>query len=93
MKQNFKSKHSKNASQRKIKTLENMSNLYSLQRNEHSDEDYQFIKNLNLITIKPMLYICNIDEKSVQELSEYSKRNWVVGNIIKQHQKNTGALN
>ena len=39
----------------------------------YSEEDNQFINSLNLITIKPMLYICNVDENSVQNGNEFSK--------------------
>ena len=46
------------------KLLTNLSDLNFLQNNEYSEDDNQFINSLNLITIKPMLYICNVDEKS-----------------------------
>ena len=45
-----------------------------LQNNEYSEDDNQFINTLNLITIKPMLYICNVDEKSIQNGNELSKK-------------------
>ena len=32
---------------------------------EFNEEDRYFINSLNLISIKPLLYICNVDEKSV----------------------------
>ena len=56
------------------KLLTNLSNSNFLQNNEYSEEDNQFINSLNLITIKPMLYICNVDEKSVQNGNELSKK-------------------
>jgi len=36
--------------------------------------DNVFIKTLNLITTKPMLYICNVDENSVQNGNELSNK-------------------
>ena len=56
------------------KLLTNLSNLNFLQSNEYSEDDNQFINSLNLNTIKPMLYICNVDEKSVQNGNELSKK-------------------
>jgi len=56
------------------KIINNLSDLTSLQKNEFTEEDNEFIKTLNLITIKPMLYICNVDEESVQNGNELSKK-------------------
>ena len=56
------------------KLLANLSNLNFLQNNQYSEEDDQFINTLNLITNKPMLYICNVDENSVQNGNELSKK-------------------
>ena len=56
------------------KLLINLSDLYLLDNHQYSEEDNQFINTLNLITIKPMLYICNVDEKSVQNGNELSKK-------------------
>ena len=56
------------------KLLANISDLNFLQNNQYSEEDTQFINTLNLITIKPMLYICNVDENSVQKGNELSKK-------------------
>ena len=56
------------------KLLANLSNLNFLQNNQYSEEDDQFINTLNLITNKPMLYICNVDENSVQKGNELSKK-------------------
>ncbi len=52
----------------------NINNLPSLQKNIFTAEDKEFIKTLNIITIKPMLYICNVDEGSVQNGNEMSKK-------------------
>ena len=56
------------------KIINNLSDLSLLQKNELTDEDNEFIKTLNLITTKPMLYICNVDEESVQNGNELSKK-------------------
>ena len=56
------------------KLLENLSDINLLNNNEYSEEDKLFIKTLNLITFKPMLYICNVDESSVQNGNELSKK-------------------
>ena len=48
------------------KLLDNLNNNYSYKKNEFSQEDNEFIKSLNLIKIKPMLYICNVDEESIK---------------------------
>ena len=43
------------------KLIDNLNNNNSYKKNEFSEEDSNFIKSLNLIKIKPMLYICNVD--------------------------------
>ena len=53
--------------------LEKLSNEINIRNIDFSNEDLHFIKSLNLISIKPMLYICNVDEKSI-----------VKGNILSQ---------
>ncbi|MFL2509548.1 MAG: redox-regulated ATPase YchF [Alphaproteobacteria bacterium] len=53
--------------------LEKLSNEMNIRNIDFSNEDLHFIKSLNLISIKPMLYICNVDEKSI-----------VKGNILSQ---------
>ena len=39
-----------------------------------SEEDALAIKDLNLITLKPVLYLCNVDEESVTDGNEYTKK-------------------
>jgi len=56
------------------KIIENLNNLSFLQNSEFTQEDNEFIKTLNIITIKPMLYICNVDEDSVQNGNEMSQK-------------------
>ena len=40
---------------------------------EIKEKDKNFINSLNLITSKPILYICNVDEKSVVNGNKFSK--------------------
>ena len=54
--------------------IENLNDLSVLQNSEFTQEDNEFIKTLNIIAIKPMLYICNVDEDSVQNGNEMSQK-------------------
>jgi GTP-binding protein YchF len=56
------------------KIIENLNDLSSLQNNDFTEEENEFVKSLNIIAIKPMLYICNVDEESVQNGNEMSKK-------------------
>ena len=56
------------------KIIENLNDLSFLQNSEFTQEDNEFIKTLNIIAIKPMLYICNVDEDSVQNGNEMSQK-------------------
>ncbi|MCF8058046.1 MAG: redox-regulated ATPase YchF [Bacteriovoracaceae bacterium] len=38
-----------------------------------SEDDQEAIKDLNLITLKPVVYLCNVDEDGVTEGNEYTK--------------------
>ncbi|MHC8949954.1 redox-regulated ATPase YchF [Sphingobacterium hungaricum] len=39
-----------------------------------SEEDFEFIEDLSLLTIKPVLYVCNVDEGSVVDGNDYVNR-------------------
>ena len=39
-----------------------------------SDEDYVYIKDLDLLTYKPVMYVCNVDEASVVNGNEYVEK-------------------
>lgn len=39
-----------------------------------SEEDFEFISDLNLLTVKPVLYVCNVDEASVIDGNAYVAR-------------------
>ena len=54
--------------------MNKLSGINNLNKYEYSEEDNLFIKTLNLITTKPMLYICNVDENSVQNGNELSNK-------------------
>ena len=56
------------------KIIENLNDLSLLQNSEFTEEDSEFIQTLNIIAIKPMLYICNVDEESVQNGNDMSKK-------------------
>ena len=51
-----------------------LSNNELFNKDEFSEEDNDFVKSLNLIKIKPVLYICNIDEQSIETGNELSKK-------------------
>ncbi len=64
------------------KIIQDLSENKVLKRDEFSKEDIEFISTLNLITIKPIMYICNVDEGSVQKgnnlshkVNEFAKNN------------------
>lgn len=48
---------------------------------EISKEEYALISDLNLLTMKPVLYVCNVDENSVVEGNAHTKR---VEEIVKE---------
>ena len=56
------------------KIIENLNHLSSLQKNDFTEKENEFVKTLNIIAIKPMLYICNVDEESVKSGNEMSKK-------------------
>jgi GTP-binding protein YchF len=37
------------------------------------EEDTRFVKDLNLLTIKPVLYVCNVDENSAVQGNKYTE--------------------
>ena len=56
------------------KMIKNLNDLSSLPNNDFTEEENEFVKSLNIIAIKPMLYICNVDEKSIQNGNEMSRK-------------------
>ena len=41
---------------------------------ELSAEDFEIVKDLNLLTAKPVLYVCNVDEASIAKGNEYVEK-------------------
>ncbi len=56
------------------KIISNINDPEIFKNIEFSGDDYNFIKTLNLINTKPMLYICNVDENSIKSGNELSKK-------------------
>ncbi len=54
--------------------LDKLNNDMSIKNFNFSEEDKKFFKSLNLITSKPIIYICNVDEKSVVNGNIYSNK-------------------
>ena len=86
----FKDKNTKIAksgdkqSQKNIACVENfishIENGNSARSYNATDDDLLLISSMNLITMKPVIYVCNVDEKSVNNGNEYVKK---VENAIK----------
>ena len=55
------------------KMLKNLSLEYEFEKNQFKDDDLVFLNSLNLISLKPILYICNVDEKSIIRGNNLSK--------------------
>jgi len=53
--------------------LESLSHEYKFKKNQFNVDDLEFLNSLNLISLKPILYICNVDEKSVTNGNNLSK--------------------
>ena len=52
--------------------LSKLNNNKKIEKKEFSDEEIDFLNSLNLISLKPMLFVCNVDEKSVINGNQYS---------------------
>lgn len=50
-----------------------------------SEDEAEAIKDLNLITLKPVLYLCNVDEDSVNEGNDFTKK-------VEEYAKQEGSL-
>ena len=49
-----------------------------------SDDEKLFIKNYQFLTMKPMLYVCNVDDSSMVDGNEYTKK-------VEEYAKNDGS--
>ena len=56
------------------KILENFDSDKTLKIDEFSNNEVDFIYSLNLISLKPTMYICNVDEESIHKGNELSKK-------------------
>ncbi len=54
-------------------TLEDLIYEYQFKKNQFDATDLEFLNSLNLISLKPILYICNVDEKSIIHGNSLSK--------------------
>ena len=54
------------------KVINNLDNIYILNFNDFDESGIELINSINLITLKPMMYICNVDENAVQSGNTYS---------------------
>ena len=55
------------------KTLKSLSEESQFKKNQFNTDDLDFLNSLNLISLKPFLYICNVDEKSIIHGNNLSK--------------------
>ena len=56
------------------KILEILENDKRVLLNEFNDIEQDFIKSLNLISLKPTMYVCNVDEESIHNGNNLSKK-------------------
>ena len=52
--------------------INKLNNDLSINNNEYTNEELSLINSFNLISSKPMLYICNVDEDSILRGNHYS---------------------
>jgi len=52
---------------------EHIENLHPAHSAPVKDEDKKYVKDLNLLTIKPVLYVCNVDEASAVNGNQYTE--------------------
>ena len=55
------------------KILYSLNNEEIFDQSKFSKKDLEFINSLNLISLKPMLYVCNVDERSIEIGNEFTK--------------------
>ena len=53
--------------------FESLGQEYQFKKNQFNTDDLEFLNSLNLISLKPFLYICNVDEKSIIHGNSLSK--------------------
>jgi ribosome-binding ATPase len=55
------------------KIREQLENMQTVRNMELTDEELSYIEDLNLLTVKPILYVLNVDEASAVEGNKYTK--------------------
>lgn len=56
------------------KVKEHLENFNNVRDVELSEPEYKYISDLFLLTIKPVMYVCNVDESSAVEGNEYVRQ-------------------
>tara|TARA_B100002051_G_C16729721_1_gene637521 strand:+ start:1379 stop:2479 length:1101 start_codon:yes stop_codon:yes gene_type:complete len=63
---------------KQLEILESILSLLSEEKlinlNDYNDSELDFINSLNLISIKPTMYVCNVDEESINNGNELSNK-------------------
>ena len=70
-------KNRKNIEEQQLKILEKAMELINNNKNLQILEDVfekKYLKQCSLISTKPKLYVCNVDEQSIEKGNEYSER-------------------
>lgn len=67
------SKEAKKAVEILAKLQKHLENGKSIRSLELGEEEALFVKELNLLTAKPVMYVCNVDEESVVDGNEHTK--------------------
>jgi len=67
-------KDAKKAIEALTKFKEHFGNFGNARNIDASDEDFKYIEDLLLLTAKPVIYVCNVDDASAIEGNEYSKK-------------------
>ena len=90
--ENYKKKNKgKKVDQNFLETLEKSKNFLengsSLRNLSYSESQEDVIKTFNLLTYKPIIYVCNVDENSIINGNQYSKQVEAYSN-----EKNLGCM-
>lgn len=67
-------KDAKKAIEALTKFKDHFENFGNARNIDASDEDFKYIEDLLLLTAKPVIYVCNVDDASAIEGNEYSKK-------------------
>jgi len=52
---------------------EHLENFLPAKSADVKEEDYRFVKDLNLLTIKPVMFVCNVDEDAAVNGNKYTE--------------------